>query len=252
MASAETIYNLLPKEKSRTQKAPVYMSKSRPMVKDETKAPKKDHKTMGFEKTPLRAPGEFVKKHEKEPILPEKKQFTYPDNERAKPAVPKNGDYPPMGLKTTKDFIVNNAVKNITSDPKAPAHIFVDTKIGDKNALDPSGLTPKYVNKKDFGQTPGYITKRKDDMDKAKKEYDAYVEDRFRQRTASVLPEEERQEMLYGLKKNWEMAHHDYQGLSLVTDTEHKRQKKERLEGLMKQLERDIDVLEKHSVIYVA
>ena len=58
--------------------------------------------------------------------------------------------------------------------------------------------------------------------------------------------------MLYGLKQNWEMAHHDYQGLSLVTDTEHKRQKKERLEGLMKQLERDIDVLEKHNVIYVA
>ena len=30
-------------------------------------------------------------------------------------------------------------------------------------------------------------------MEKARKEYDAYVEDRFRQRTASVLPEEERQ-----------------------------------------------------------
>ena len=30
-------------------------------------------------------------------------------------------------------------------------------------------------------------------MDKAQKEYDAYVEDRFRQKTASILPEEERQ-----------------------------------------------------------
>ena len=39
----------------------------------------------------------------------------------------------------------------------------------------------------------GYITKRKDDMDKAKAQYDAYVEERFRQKTASVLPEEERQ-----------------------------------------------------------
>ena len=39
----------------------------------------------------------------------------------------------------------------------------------------------------------GYITKRKDDMDRARAEYDAYVEDRFRQRTASILPEEERQ-----------------------------------------------------------
>lgn len=252
MASAETIYNLVPKAKSKTQKAPVYTSKSRPMVKVETKAPKKDHKTMGYEKTPLRGPGEFVKRHEKEPILPEKKQFIYPDAVRAKPVVPKNGEYPPMGFKTTKDFIVNNAVKNITTDPKAPAQIFCDTRIGDKNALDPSGLAPKFVNKKDFGQTPGYITKRKEDMEKARAEYDAYVEDRFRQKTATMLPEEDRQEMLYGLKQNWEMAHHDYQGLSLVTDTEHKRQKKERLEGLMKQLERDIDVLEKHSTIYVA
>ena len=39
----------------------------------------------------------------------------------------------------------------------------------------------------------GYIAKRKEDMDRAQKEYDAYVEDRFRQKTASILPEEERQ-----------------------------------------------------------
>jgi len=248
----ESIYNLVPQPKLKKDKAPVYISKSRDMVKHETKAPKKDHKTMGFEKTPLRGPDQFVKKHEKEPVLPDKKPFIYPDAERAKPAVPKNGEYPPMGFKTTKDFIVNNAVKNITSEPKAPARIFVDNKTGDKNALDPSGLTPKFVNKKDFGQTPGYITKRKEDMARARADYDAYVDETFKQRSASVLPEGERQEMLYGLKQNWEMAHHDYQGLSLVTDTEHKRQKKERLEGLMKQLERDIDLLEKHPVIYVA
>ena len=58
--------------------------------------------TDSYEKTPLRGPAEFVKKHEKEPILPEKQDFTYPDADRAKPAVPKNGDYPPMGYKVKK------------------------------------------------------------------------------------------------------------------------------------------------------
>lgn len=252
MAALESIYNLVPKPKARAAKGPVYISKARVMVKDETKAPKKDHKTMGYEKTPLRSTDAFLRRHEKEPILPDKKGFTYPDSSRARPAVPKNGDFPEMGFKTNKDFIVNNAVKNITTEPKKAARIFVDTKNGDKNALDPSGLTPKYVAKKEFGQTPGYITKRKGDMEKAKADYERYVQDLFQQRSASVLPEDERQELLYGLKKNWESAHHDYQGLSLVTDTEHKRQKKERLEGLMKQLERDINLLEKHHSIYVA
>ena len=48
MAATESIYNLVPKAKLKAPKAPVYTSKSRPMVKEETKAPKKDHKTMGY------------------------------------------------------------------------------------------------------------------------------------------------------------------------------------------------------------
>ena len=54
-----------------------------------------------------------------------------------------------------------------------------------------------------------------------------------------------------GLKKNWEELHHQYQGLSVVTDTTPKKYRKERLELEMKQLERDIDMIERYKSIYI-
>lgn len=57
--------------------------------------------------------------------------------------------------------------------------------------------------------------------------------------------------IMEGLKKNWEKLHHDYQGLSVITDTPAKKARKERMEAEMKQLEKDIELLERHSVIYI-
>lgn len=61
-----------------------------------------------------------------------------------------------------------------------------------------------------------------------------------------------RQSIIDGLKTNWEELHHQYQGLSVVTDTAPKKARKESLEAQMKQLERDIETMEKHKVIYIA
>jgi hypothetical protein len=54
------------------------------------------------------------------------------------------------------------------------------------------------------------------------------------------------------LKNQWEDVHHEYQTLSVIIDTIPKRQHKERLEHQMKLLEKDIDLLQKHQVIYIA
>ncbi len=54
------------------------------------------------------------------------------------------------------------------------------------------------------------------------------------------------------LKKNWDELHHQYQGLSVVTDTAPKKYRKERLEQEMKQLEKDIELIERHKTIYIA
>lgn len=54
------------------------------------------------------------------------------------------------------------------------------------------------------------------------------------------------------LKKNWDDLHHQYQGISVVIDTTPKKYKKEHLELEMKQLEQDIDLIERHKTIYIA
>ena len=61
-----------------------------------------------------------------------------------------------------------------------------------------------------------------------------------------------RESLLAGLKANWEDLHHQYQGLSVVTDTAPKKARKERMEAEMKQLEKDIDLIERHRRLYVS
>lgn len=89
-------------------------------------------------------------------------------------------------------------------------------------------------------------------MKRAQEEYDAYVAEHFRRGAMRCLTSEERQAILQGLKANWGEIHEQYQGLSVVTDTAPKKNRKERMEAEMKQLERDIETIEKHRVIYIA
>ncbi|XP_064648121.1 enkurin-like [Lineus longissimus] len=248
----ESIYNLIPREEVKAQKQKRHLSKFKGMVTDEDKSNKAAYKTMGPAKVPIQTTDQYLKKHEKEPQLPQKSEFKYSDAERKKPPVPAKEEKPVMGLRTTKNFITTNAVENIMSVPKNPEHIYVDTKKGDKHTLDQSGLAPKYVNKKDFGKTPMYLSKRKDEIKRAQEEYDAYVSENFRRGAMKLLSESERQLILDGLKTNWEELHHQYQGLSVVTDTAPKKNRKERMEAEMKQLESDIETIEKHPYIYIA
>jgi len=76
------------------------------------------------------------------------KQFKYPDCELRKPPVPRPNDRPVMGLRTTKNYVTQNAVENIQSIPPRPTKTMVDTRRGDKQSLVPSGLEPVYVHKK--------------------------------------------------------------------------------------------------------
>merc|ERR1719334_2191450 len=109
------------------------------------------------------------------------------------------------------------------SVPKKPAANFVDTPYGSTHPLDPSGLMPKYIKKKGYGETPLYLQRRKEDVIRAQEEYDEYVREHYRRGAMKQLTEAERQTILDGLKKNWEEIHHQYQGLSVVTDTAPKK-----------------------------
>lgn len=252
MEISESIYNLIPKEQVQLSKEKRYESKFKSSVKKELKADKSPNKTMGPAKVDLRSSGEFLTKHSKEPQLPEKTKFVYSDEDKRRPPVPKQTEKPLMGIKSNKDFVKTNAVENIMSVPKKPAANFVDTPYGSAHPLEPSGLMPKYVKKKGYGETPLYLQKRKEDVIRAQEEYDEYVREHYRRGAMKQLTEAERQTILDGLKKNWEEIHHQYQGLSVVTDTAPKKMRKERMEAEMKQLERDIELLEKHKVIYIS
>ena len=61
-----------------------------------------------------------------------------------------------------------------------------------------------------------------------------------------------RERLLAGLKANWQEMNHQYQGLSVVTDTIAKRTRKERLETEMQQLEKDIELVERHRCLYIS
>jgi hypothetical protein len=72
----------------------------------------------------------------------------------------------------------------------------------------------------------------------------------FKVHTLNLLGGKSFSLLIQGLKKNWEEIHEQYQGISVVTDTAPKKNRKERMEAEMKQLERDIETVERHSVIY--
>lgn len=246
-----SIYNLLAVEETKQKKPKAYTSKFRGTVKDEYASGRGGAKTMGPAKVAAPQPTDYLKKHEKEPQLPKKEGFKYPDDNRKKPAVPKPDDTPLMGLKTTKNFICTNAVENITAVPKLPAKKFVDTKNGDTQNLIPSGVEPVYVHKKDFGEVPMYLTKRKEEVKRAQEEYDQYISEQIKRTALRQLSHDERRAIIDGLKANWEDIQDQYQGLSVVTDTAPKKNRKERMEAQMKQLERDIELFDKHKVIYI-
>ena len=57
--------------------------------------------------------------------------------------------FPMHTLTDGQDFITSNALDNIKSIPANPHRIYVDTRIGDKNLLDPSGEQCKDCNSLD-------------------------------------------------------------------------------------------------------
>jgi len=106
-----------------------------------------------------------------------------------------------MGVRTEKNFVQTNALDVVMTVPKKPARNIVDDRFGDKYPIDQSGLAPKYIFKKNFGEVPLYIKTRREDMEKAKQEYQVYVSDYFRRGAMREMDDNERETIIDGLKK---------------------------------------------------
>lgn len=247
---SECIYNLIPSDLKEPPQPPRYISIFKATVKDDMQKAKTAMKTMGPAKVEVPSPKDFLKKHSKEKTLPPKKKFDR--NMPKKPAVPLRTDHPVMGIQSGKNFINTNAADVIMGVAKKPKPIYVDKRTGDKHDVEPSGLVPKYINKKDYGVTPEYICRRNEEIKKAQEEYDRYIQENLKKAAMKRLSDEEREAVLQGLKKNWEEVHKEFQSLSVFIDSIPKKIRKQRLEEEMKQLEHDIGVIEKHKIIYIA
>nr|XP_024661523.1 uncharacterized protein LOC112436286 [Maylandia zebra] len=127
----------------------------------------------------------------------------------------------------------------------------VDTRKGDKQLLEKSGLVPFYLQKNDYGIVPGYLRRRKAEKEKAKQDNDAWLTKQ--QETVKPLPEQEKQNILQGLKRRFNELNFEYQSLPFtISPSQHKKYNyKMFLEEAMSQVEKDIALFEEHKYIYV-
>jgi hypothetical protein len=232
----------------------MYTSNFRPDAKKEYTANKHKTKTMGLSTVNTHDPKGFLRK-KTSPCVAGESDFKFTDRLKAPLPDFKNieykGDKPWKSTEPSKDFIKKNALKIIKSSAKKGEPKFVDTVGGNSSPLKPSGLVPNYVRKTNYGKKPSYLVRGDKLAGEARQEYEEWVREQRNQNAMKVISDQERLTIIQGLKKNWEELHHQYQGLSVVTDTAPKKNRKERMEAEMKQLERDIEMIEKHNEIYI-
>ena len=166
-------------------------------------------------------------------------KFVRPMVRPRKAGPPPRSEKPVMGLQTTKNFLVANAVENILAVPK-------------KVTSD----EPLYVAKKDYGQVPEYLSQVKAAIQEEKAVLREYLEEEQKDMEAPQpmeLPEAEKKALLKQLKKKWDSVNKEYQKIShqTVLDTINKLRKKEGFELQLESLERTIEKLEGYSTIYI-
>lgn len=116
----------------------------------------------------------------------------------------------------------------------------------------PAGKDKDFLKKKNYGKTPNYLTKIKNEIED---EYNLVREMQIeeqneRDRQKFLMPEDERQELIGALKKKWEVLHQDFQREShhKQLDTLGKKNRKQTLEKEMDQVEKDIKKLSKNYI----
>ncbi|GLH08628.1 Enkurin [Gryllus bimaculatus] len=268
----------------------MYISKYRPKIVKEEKKNKECHKTLGYAQVPLPKPCEFLRKNTRivpprpvtagpkccltcrRPCLPScpvVKKEPSSDKTKAweegwKKGQGKRYPCPSTNEKETeeakkqasaakvcaKNFALENIRKVVHSVPRQPVPKYVDSHRGHSQSLLRSGLLPIYIHKKTYGKVPGYIVCRKSSVGSmgAPPVCQAPVP---ATPGVYVIPEEERQALLEGLRKNWNELQTAYQHMPILIDTMHKRARKERMEKELRRLELNISTLERHNQIYV-
>ncbi|KAI8115583.1 hypothetical protein FF38_02679 [Lucilia cuprina] len=250
-----------------------------------TSAVKNNHQTMGYAQTPVELPCNFLKKNSgvkwqrlNEHVCPPKKEIPPVPHFSRSPGnnIAKDNKKELLIKKEKEDllcphtryfkghehranFVAINVdlIKNLKA--KKPPPRYVDTPKGDRHNLLNTGLVPQYICSKNFAKVPCYLNARKKFLSKlnaqcenARLEAENACLRADRYSGVKKLTQEERQEILKGLKTNFAELFKTYQSLSLYTDTVAKKLHKSKIENDLRQLEQDIYVMEQNPEIYVS
>ena len=116
-----------------------------------------------------------------------------------------------------------------------------------------------YLKKADYGQVPGYLGQVKEEIRRENEMIDAYVKEQmgYKENAGEALEplsEDERRELIRALKPKWDSVNEKYQRMCHMVklDTVGKVKRKEGMEHELKQLEADIEKLERPGPVYVA
>lgn len=162
-------------------------------------------------------------------------KFSRPRITDPKAGVPPPGQIPIMGLTTSKNFIVANAVENILAVPR---NVDMEEK--------------RYVGKQDYGKVPDYLGKVKDAIRTEREIMLDYMEMETQSAEGetgqyAMMDQDERETLIHELKLKWDEVNKEYQKNThnVNLDTINKLRNKERNEKCLADLEKYIDKLER-------
>uniref|UniRef100_A0A7S1MQR1 Enkurin domain-containing protein n=1 Tax=Neobodo designis TaxID=312471 RepID=A0A7S1MQR1_NEODS len=152
-----------------------------------------------------------------------------------KPSVPTKSDRPVMGLKTDKNFVVANAVESVLTAPKR-------TVTAEDRAVD----------KQNFGQVPGYLTKIKAELkSKASTKEATLAATGQTQDDFEVMSSEEVEQLRAALQARLDNLNKQFQTLSFTLETGTQKKRKETLEKSIDDIEQMLSKLNKRRVLVV-
>lgn len=204
-----------------------------------------------------------LKKSAEETLSPSesKQQFLYED--RRHPQVPSKTERPVLGIKSTKNFITANAVEAIlrgeirrikfmiVSVYPIIRCIFAVPRTVERTELN-------YLKKEDYGKHPAYLSQVKEDIRRESEMIQKYVKEQLGEVEAEPeqfeeMSEDERQELVYALKAKWDHVNSQYQKITHLVrlDTTGQLRRKEALESQLKNLEADIERLQRSGPVLV-
>lgn len=259
----ESIYNLIPQDNdsglsasgNATTYQPSYTSTFKQTVAKEANAKKVPCKNMGPSNGVKVNPNEFLKSGtgidmRRSLELKNKSNSPKPSFLSTKPPVPRHDESPLFAPPSTKNHVMENTRRAVAVQPREVEATLMDIK-GKRTVLDESGLLPKYTNASTYGKTPAYLEKRHQEETQRKMEHTRAVQMEIEMEASKRMSEAEREEILAGLRANWNKVHYEYQGISCITDTIPKRTRKANLEAKLNELEADIQRIESNKVIYI-